>query len=97
MAMHNNKQGFQAGNKAAAKPAEMRVDGGGYSRININIDRKLKTAIVKAAYPKPFTPWIIDALKKKLKQHETNNSKTKNAQKAKYKQKNKNLENRNSI
>ena len=44
-----NKRGAPTGNKNAAKPAEMRVDGGTYSRLNINIPRKLKSHLVRKA------------------------------------------------
>ena len=54
-------------NNNASKPAEMRVDGGGFSRININIPRELKSAAVKAAYPANLTEWIVDAIENKLK------------------------------
>ena len=53
-------------NNNARKPAEMRVDGGKYSRLNINIPQKVKSAAVEAAYPNNLTKWIIDAIEQKL-------------------------------
>ncbi|MBC8453664.1 hypothetical protein H8D64_01255 [PVC group bacterium] len=46
---NRKKRGFQTGNQAAKKPAEMRVDDGAYSRLNINIPRKLKARLVREA------------------------------------------------
>jgi len=60
--------GAPTGNQNASKPAEMRVDGGMYSRININIPRELKSAAVKAAYPANLTEWIIEAIATKIKE-----------------------------
>ena len=65
--MKKPKRGAPVGNQNAAKPAEMRVSGDGYSRININVPRKLKSAAVKAAYPGKLTAWIIAAIKANLK------------------------------
>ena len=64
--MKKPKRGAPAGNQNAAKPAAMRVSGDGYSRININVPRKLKNAAVRAAYPGKLTAWIVDAIAKKL-------------------------------
>ena len=44
-----NKRGAPLNNKNATKPASERVDGGAYSRLNINIPRKLKSQLVREA------------------------------------------------
>ena len=54
-------------NQNARKPAEMRVDGAKYTRLNINIPQKVKSEAVRAAYPGNLTKWIIDAIERKLK------------------------------